>query len=84
MGYSCPNLSKIAKAYGLKYYKIGKNTSIENFFSQAIRESVPTIVEVLCSQKSIVTPKIMFGDTLDNQSPKIPSKVISQVKKLLK
>jgi len=83
IGYSCPDISKIAWAYGLTYYKIWGTTDIKKVFTNAMKEKTPTIVEVLASNTSKLVPKVMFGNTIDNQSPELDEKIKSQIQRIL-
>ena len=82
IGYSCPNLKKIADAYNFKYEKINNS---DNFLSlrNIIKSKKPTIIEVILSDKSKLTPKVVYGNTIENQAPflsKDRSKLLNSVK----
>lgn len=69
--YSCPNLEKIAFAFNLEYKKIDIHSNLDEVFQEILssKRSKAIIVEIICSQKSIVIPKIMFWSPIDNQWP---------------
>ena len=83
IGYSCPDISKIAKAYTLKYYKIWKKTNVKGIFCKALIEKQPTILEIQSSPKSQIVPKVMFGAPLDDQNPVLDKHMKDKITKIL-
>jgi acetolactate synthase-1/2/3 large subunit len=69
IGYSCPDLSLVANTYRMPYFKIERPEDIDQIFPQISKMKWPYILEVLISNQAIVEPKMMYGDTLSNQSP---------------
>ena len=82
IGYSCPDLSRIAWAYGLPYFRIAERADMEWVFAQIRGLSTPYIVEVLISDKAIVEPKMMYGSPMDRQSPPLSDALQSQIDSL--
>jgi len=81
LGYSCPNISKIAKAYWIDYLKIWKSNS-KKILNKAKNINKPTILEILVDEKSSIT-KVMFWNTLDNQSPQLPENIRKKINNIL-
>jgi len=79
--YSCPNLSKIAKAYQIDYLKIWK-WNFKNTLEKAANINKPTILEILVSEKSSIT-KVMFWDSLDKQTPKLNKTTEKKINNIL-
>ncbi len=67
--YSCPDLSLIAQAYRMPYYRIETPDDIDGIFLQIQDINTPYILEVMISNKAIVEPKILYWNTMDKQSP---------------
>lgn len=82
IGYSCPDLSRIAYAYKIPYLRIEKPDDIDHIFSEIIKIDWPYILEVIISNKAIVEPKILYGSTLDKQSPELSSEIQSKLENL--
>lgn len=68
MGYSCPNLEKITDAYGFKYFKINKANSVD-LYQEIINFNGPAIIEIITSPQSTLRPKVVYGESIENQAP---------------
>ncbi|MFA5871116.1 MAG: thiamine pyrophosphate-binding protein [Parcubacteria group bacterium] len=68
IGYSCPNLEKIADAYGIKYFKISKSDNFD-LYTEIIDYNGPAIIEVKLSPQSTLQPKVVYGESIENQAP---------------
>jgi acetolactate synthase-1/2/3 large subunit len=79
--YSCPNFKKIAKAYWIDYFKIWK-WNFKWILKKCSGINKPTILEIEQNPKSSIT-KVMFGNTIDNQSPELDDKIKNKIKILL-
>jgi acetolactate synthase-1/2/3 large subunit len=79
--YSCPNIQKIAKAYWLDYYII-KNWNYSKTLEKCSNITKPTILEIKQSPKSSIN-KVMYWNTLDNQSPELDIKLKEKIKNIL-
>lgn len=82
IGYSCPDLSLVAKTYRMPYFKIEKAEDIDRVFPNISKVKWPYILEVIISGKAIVEPKMMYWDTLDKQSPVLPSETEKIIQEL--
>ena len=68
IGYSCPDLKKIAGAYGIKYFKITRSDSAD-LYKEIINYEGPVIIEVKISPYSKLQPRVVYGESIENQSP---------------
>lgn len=58
-GVSCPDLSKIANAYGIKYYSIKTNDEIKENLELIMKETGPIICEVFTDPNERHEPKVV-------------------------
>lgn len=82
IGYSCPDLSLIATAYRMPYFKIDQPKDIGWVCSEIIKIKWPYILEVMISSRAIVEPKMLYGNTLDKQSPPLPQEIEEKIQEL--
>ncbi|MCX6706625.1 MAG: thiamine pyrophosphate-binding protein [Candidatus Woesearchaeota archaeon] len=68
IGYSCPDIKKLAEAYGLAHILIGKNSEIEECIAKAKKETRPVIIEVVIDKELKAYPKVR-GKSLEDQVP---------------
>lgn len=68
VGYSCPDLEKIAEAYGFRYFKINKANSAD-LYQEIINFDGPAIIEIITSPQSTLRPKVVYGESIENQAP---------------
>lgn len=80
--YSCPNIKKLANAYWLDY-NIIKKWSYKKLLSKLWNITKPTILEIEQSPKSSIN-KVMFWNTIDNQSPELDEKTRKIINKIIK
>jgi acetolactate synthase I/II/III large subunit len=73
-GYSAPDFTKIAKAYGLKAIHIDSHKGIENKIKEVLDYKGPIICEVMVPPDSPLIPKLSFGRPIEDQSPLLPRK----------
>lgn len=81
VGYSCPDLEKIANAYSLKYFKIDKSNNIEAF-REIINFTGPAIIEVELNREATLQPKVVYGESIENQAPFLSDKKRERLKVL--
>ncbi len=82
IGYSCPDLSLVASAYRMPYFRIDRAADIDTVFRELEKQTWPYILEVTVSQKVIVEPKMLYGNTLDKQSPPLPEDIESEITRI--
>ena len=78
-GYDVPELSKIAEAYGLEYYRY--KSAEETDFSFLKSES-PALVEIVLDEPTYVFPKLEFGKPNQDQEPLIDRKEFDRLMEL--
>lgn len=73
LGYSCPDIKKVAQAFGLHYKKLAEHSSKKDILS-VVKSKKPAVVEVILSQKSKLQPKAVYGRSLESQRPHLNEK----------
>lgn len=68
-GYDVPDLSRIAKAYGLEYHRIVTEEQIEVSLFEGNK---PALIEICISENTYVYPKLRFGEPNQDQEPLLP------------
>lgn len=69
IGYGCPNLVKIAEAYGLPTFTIKKLDEADTVLAEALQMSGPAYVEVTLEQNTCVNPKLVVNRPIEDMSP---------------
>jgi len=57
-GISFPEVKKIAKAYGINYYRARKSRELDSVISGVLRETSPVICEVICQKDQEIIPSV--------------------------
>jgi len=70
-GYSCPDVQKIASAYGISSRKIEDNDSVENAIQWLLSTHGPAILELCIHPSWAGYPKIKPGNPLEVQIPEV-------------
>ena len=87
IGYSVPNLKKIALAYGLDYELISGPKSQKAVVAKVLGSPRPVLCEINLSLLTKMEPKVVFGHALDDQYPFLEGAEkakLEELKKLLK
>lgn len=66
--YSVPDFVKIAEAYGIKAVEANKD-NYKDVISLALNESGSILVNVIIDREQKLTPKLEFGNPLEDMSP---------------
>lgn len=82
IGYSCPDLSLVAQAYRMQYFQVKYPEDLDVIFSQIQGIEGPYILEIMISNKAIVEPKILYGNTLDKQSPELAPEIEQELQNI--
>jgi acetolactate synthase-1/2/3 large subunit len=69
IGYGCPNLVKIAEAYGLPAFTITSLDKAEAILDEAFEMDGPAYVEVKLEQNTCVNPKLVVNRPIEDMSP---------------
>jgi len=80
-GYSVPNFSNIAKAYGVKYYNIDKSNTkkVLNILSE---NSKLKFLEIKVKSSIEMIPHIPIGNEFQNMSPSLEKKKLGLLNKI--
>jgi len=70
-GYSAPNFTALAQAYGIKAWSASDQASANIAIEQWIETDGPTLLELHLSQASKVYPKLAFGRRFGEMEPDI-------------
>lgn len=69
IGYGCPDLVKIAQAYGLPSFTIDSLENAESVLDEALSLAGPVFVEVKLEQNTCVNPKLVVNRPIEDMSP---------------
>ena len=73
-GVTNPSFSKIAKAYGINYSEIKKNSEIDKILKKTLKSSKPEFINIFIKPNQKIIPKLAFGSPLEDLSPHLPKK----------
>ncbi|NLI14054.1 thiamine pyrophosphate-binding protein [Pelotomaculum propionicicum] len=68
-GYSCPDLGKVATAYGIPSYIISSLASAPDVIETALKTEGPAFVDVRLEQTTCVDPKLVVNRPIEDMSP---------------
>lgn len=68
-GYSSPDFTSIARAYGLKAKRIGNAAEMKEVISSLPLHKGPLLLEVMMEGATECRPRLAFGSKLDEQYP---------------
>jgi len=77
IGYGCPNLVKIAEAYGLPAFTIVNFDHAEAILHEAFSMNGPAFVEVKLEQNTCVNPKLVVNRPIEDMSPHLDRKELA-------
>ncbi len=76
VGYSCPDLVKIARAYGLRSYHIPTLDEADKVIRKALSHTGPVFVHVPVDPDTAVYPKLVVGKPIEDMSPHLERDVL--------
>jgi acetolactate synthase-1/2/3 large subunit len=79
IGYGCPNLLEIAKAYGLTQYAITTMKDVESIVDQVLSDDSPTFVDVKLEQTTCVNPKLAVNRPIEDMSPYLEREELKKI-----
>ena len=79
IGYSCPNLTKIAEAYGIPSFSITEMEQADDTIRKALTGEGPAFVEVKLSQATQVNPKLVVNRPIEDMSPHLDRKELKDI-----
>ncbi len=71
-GVTNPDFSKVAKAYGINYSEIKKNSDINKILKKTISSKKAEFINVFIKPDQKIIPKLAFGSPLEDLSPPLP------------
>lgn len=71
-GYHCPDLKKIAKAYGLRVYTINSMKTAGKTLKKAMSLKRAALIEVRLGRETTVDPKLVVNHPIEDMSPHLP------------
>jgi len=71
LGYGCPDLCRIAEAYGLPAFTVSDTASATDVFSRALALPGPAFVNVVLEQGTCVNPKLVVNRPVEDMSPEL-------------
>jgi len=69
VGYSCPNLLKVAEAYGISTYHIDSWEGVETTFAQAFAGNEPAFINISLELATEVNPKLVVNRPIEDMLP---------------
>ena len=69
LGYSCPDLLKVAEAYGIKSYQIDSWQDAETTFAQALAGNEPAFINITLELATEVNPKLVVNRPIEDMLP---------------
>lgn len=83
IGYSVPNITGIAAAYGIPAKRITGNEECADAISWLMSHNGPVLLEVAVGQSWGPYPKVLPGSALTNQHPPLDSELENTIRELL-
>jgi acetolactate synthase I/II/III large subunit len=78
IGYGCPDLVKIAQAYGVPSFVITSLAEAGAVIAQALELKGPAFVEVKLEQMTCVNPKLVVNRPIEDMSPHLEREKLAQ------
>ncbi|MBI2062863.1 MAG: thiamine pyrophosphate-binding protein [Candidatus Yanofskybacteria bacterium] len=78
-GYSCPDFLKVARAYGIANLRIGSHAEMESGIREALDYNGPIVCDVVLDEHQKITPRLEFGNPLEDQHPLLPREELKKV-----
>ena len=77
-GYSAPDLGKVARAYGLNYYKVTTTEEAIDIIPTFLSEKGPVLLEVVMHKDWTAYPKTRRGLPIEYQNPPIDDELLKK------
>lgn len=71
IGYGCPDLGKIAEAYGIPSLRITSSVDAEKCLKEALQKDGPAFIEVMLERATCVNPKLVVNRPIEDMSPEL-------------
>lgn len=69
IGYKCPDLGKVANAYGIPSYTIASLAGAQDIIETALKTEGPAFIDVKLEQTTCVDPKLVVNRPIEDMSP---------------
>ena len=79
IGYGCPNLVKIAEAYGIPSYSITVMEQAKTVIDRALEAQGPAFIEVRLGRDTMVNPKLLVNKPIEDMSPLLDREELKKV-----
>jgi acetolactate synthase-1/2/3 large subunit len=77
LGYGCPDLVKVAAAYGLPVFTISSFDRAESILGEAFAIDGPAYIEIKLEQNTAVNPKLVVNRPIEDMSPHLDRKELA-------
>jgi acetolactate synthase I/II/III large subunit len=78
IGYRCPDLVKVAEAYGFPAFSISTPETVESVLDQAFAVEGPVFVEVKLELDTCVNPKLVVNRPIEDMSPHLDREELAE------
>jgi len=78
VGYHCPDLKKIAEAYGVPVRVVRAMAQADGALRAALASKGPALVEVKLTPETAVEPKLVVNRPIEDMSPHMPRKCLCE------
>jgi acetolactate synthase-1/2/3 large subunit len=79
LGYSCPNLIKIAEAYGIDSYEITSLESAGKTIEQAFSDNRPAFINIKLELATVVSPKLVVNRPIEDMYPHLDREELGEL-----
>jgi acetolactate synthase-1/2/3 large subunit len=83
IGYSVPDISELAKAYGLRNKQVSDDRQVEEALRWFNEEKGPLLLELKIPRVWGPYPKVLPGASLIKQHPPLPDDIENKIKEIL-
>ncbi|MEI7481989.1 MAG: thiamine pyrophosphate-binding protein [Elusimicrobiota bacterium] len=78
IGYHCPDIKKIAVAYGLKVYTISSMSQAGKVLDSALKYNGPVLIDVKLGANTTVDPKLTVNCPIEDMSPHLSREALER------
>lgn len=68
-GYSAPNFSHVAKAYGIRSERVTRKSELESALAMLYSDDAPALLEIMIDTNANAYPKLAFGKPITEMEP---------------
>ena len=76
-GLAMPNLTKVARAYGIKTCEINNHNEMGANLKNILKSKHQIVCDVKVNEKQRVIPKLEFGRSIEDMSPRLSTPEMS-------